>query len=327
MKKGTTSRSPQIGEYPKLAQIQPSEPALRQNTWIEELIVGLALNSPENRLHDFGGRPIFGRPLVGVADGEDILFKTFRRVVGSRHQMPREVLERHSPKAKEFKDIRVISWALPFTNEIRRSNRGRTWPSALYSVARNNGGALNFQLSRRLTEAFEIRGIAAVSPVLLEEYDAYRDPRHVFSSTWSERHAAFAAGLGRFGLNGSIITPVGSHVRLGSIVVDYPFESRRQNKRAYQSRCFETGGEDCGICMKKCPVKAITEQGLDKQKCYERRQAIRESHLEEYAQKYRLIPSPIAAGGRKYLGYSLGCALCQCGMPCEGTDPYLLKEE
>jgi epoxyqueuosine reductase len=327
MTKRPVSSSARIQAQPRPKELRPKKPSLGRDMWIEELIAGLVLDSLENRLDDFGGCPIFGRPLVGIADGEDSLFKTFRRVVGSRHLMPREVLERHSPQNDELKDIRVISWALPFTNEIRRSNRGRTWPSALYSVARNNGGALNCELSRRLTEAFQKRGIAAVSPLLLEEYDAFKDPRRVFSSTWSERHAAHAAGLGRFGLNGSIITPAGSHVRLGSIVVNYPFEKVRQNRKSHKSRCFETGGEDCGICMIKCPVKAITEQGLDKQKCYERRQSIRESHLEEYAQKYRLIPSPIAAGGRKYLGYSLGCALCQCSVPCEGTDPYLLRKE
>jgi epoxyqueuosine reductase QueG len=241
--------------------------------------------------------------------------------------MPRQILEHYSGKNGDFKDIRVISWALPFTSEIRRSNRGRTWPSVLYSIARNNGGALNYHLSRRLTAIFQKKGIAAASPILLQEYDAFWDPAHVISSTWSERHVAYAAGLGRFGLNGSLITPAGSHVRLGSIVVSYPLETTRQNKNEYKSPCFESGGEDCGICMKRCPAKAISAQGLEKQKCYERRQAIRERLLDEYARKYHLIPAPIAKSGKKYLGYSLGCALCQCGVPCEGIDPYLHEKK
>jgi len=296
-------------------------------TWIEDLIADLVLGAPENRLDDFGGRPIFERPMVGVADGDDNLFKTFSRVVSSKHLMPRQILKLHSGKSRNFKDVRVISWALPFTAEIRRSNRGRIWPSVLYSVARNNGGALNFHLSRRLTQIMQKKGITAAAPVLLRKYDAFRDRVYVMSSTWSERHVAYAAGLGRFGLNGSLITPAGSHVRLGSVVVGYPFEATRQDRKDYKSPCVKTHGEDCGICIKRCPVKAITGQGLDKRKCYERRQAIRELLLEKYSRKYQLIPAPITQSGKKYLGYSLGCALCQCGVPCERIDPYLRRKK
>ncbi len=303
------------------------EKSAARGLWIEELIADLVLSAPENRLSDFGECSLFNRPLVGITEGENPLFQVFRRVVSLRHMQPREVLERYSPKRARFRDVRVISWAIPFTSEIKRSNRGRVWPSVLYSVARNNGGALNYRLSQRLVEELRKEGIAAVSPMLVEEYDACRDHRRVFTSTWSERHVAYAAGLGRFGLHGSIITPAGSHVRLGSIVANYPFAVSGQNWKTYKSPCLESGGEGCGTCMKRCPVQAITGQGLDKHKCYERRKVIRERCLEEYAQKYSLIPSPIAAGGKKYPGFSLGCALCQCGVPCEGTDPYFQKKE
>jgi len=291
--------------------------------WVEDLITDLVLGAPENRLDEFGGRLIFDRPMVGVADGNSGLFKTFRRVVSPRHLMPRQILKLHSGKNGNFKDVRVISWALPFAAKIRRSNRGKIWPSVLYSVARNNGGDLNYHLSRRLTQIMQKKRIAVAAPILLQEYDAFRDRVHAISSTWSERHVAYAAGLGRFGLNGSLITAAGSHVRLGSIVVDYPLEATRRNHKDYKSPCLKTRGEDCGICIKRCPVRAITGRGLDKQKCYDRRQAIRELLLEKYARKYHLIPAPIAKSGKKYLGYSLGCALCQCGVPCEGMDPYL----
>jgi len=300
-------------------------PSKVKGLWIEDLIADLVLGAPENRLGDFGGSPVFDRPFIGVADGDDELFEVFCQAVSSRHLRPREILERHSPKKGDFRHVRVISWALPFTAEVRRSNRGETWPSPLYSIARNNGGGLNYHLSRRLTAIFEKRGTAAVSPLLLDEYDAFWDPERVISSTWSERHVAYAAGLGGFGLNGSLITPAGSHVRLGSIVVDYPLDRIPRKEDGYRSRCFETGGEDCGACIKRCPAKAITERGLDKQKCNERREAIRARFLEEYAKKYRMLPSPIAKSGKKHLGFSLGCALCQCGVPCEGTDPNLKK--
>jgi len=36
------------------------------------------------------------------------------------------------------------------------------------------------------------------------------------ASSWSERHAAYAAGLGTFSLNDALITPKGIAHRLGS---------------------------------------------------------------------------------------------------------------
>jgi epoxyqueuosine reductase len=307
-------------------EARPGNPS-RLNAWVEELITDLVLSAPENRLEDFGGSPIFGRPLLAIADGHDDLFTAFRDAVSPRHLTPAEILERYFPERRDPKNIRVIAWALPFTQEIRLSNREGPWPSALYSVARNNGGALNYNLCRRLTALFQKRDICAVSPLLLHEYDAFRDRRHTFSSTWSERHVAYAAGLGRFGLNGSLITAAGGHVRLGSIVVDYPFEPASRLREAYASHCLKTGGEDCGACLSRCPVQAISERGLDKQKCYERRQDIRKNFLRAYSETYRMLPSPIAKSGSKVPGLSLGCALCQCGVPCEGADPYLERTE
>jgi len=289
--------------------------------WLEQAIGRLILGAQENHLSDFGGQAIFDAPLVRVADGDDPLFERFREVVSPRHMLPREVLRHQACSGSDTPDIRVVVWAVPFTQAVRRSNRRRRWPSKLYSLARNNGGALNLEVRRRLVELLRQDGWAAVAPALTESYDAFRSPEHTFASTWSERHAAYAAGLGQFGLSGCLITPAGINVRLGSVVTDMPLEVTSRSCEDHRAPCLALNGAGCGRCIEKCPTGAITASGLDKSKCYAMRQAVRARHMNEYSRTLHMLPAVIVKGGKRTSGFSLGCALCQCGVPCEGRVP------
>jgi len=289
------------------------------NGWLEETFKSLLFREALNTLEDFPGLSIFDRPVMGIADGDDEIFELFRRVVSPRHLRPRDLLEKPAGGGKRPSLVRVASWALPFSREVRLSNHGREWPSELYSVARNNGAALIHEVLIRLIGIIQDREFRAVAPAQVEGYDAFRDPQQTFSSSWSERHAAYAAGLGRFGLNGCLITPLGSSVRLASIVTDLPLEVTVKKRESYQAPCLEDGGAECGICVQRCPVQAISGNGLDKSRCYERREVIRGNFLEPYRGKFRLRPSPIVKGGKRETGFSLGCALCLSGVPCESA--------
>jgi epoxyqueuosine reductase QueG len=185
---------------------------------------------------------------------------------------------------------------------------------------------LNHQIMHRLTEMLQKGGKSAVAPILTEEYDAFRSSKYTFSSTWSERHVAYAAGLGHFGLNGYLITPLGVNVRIGSMVTNLPLEPTPRRKDSHRAPCLENGGEGCGICIGKCPVRAISGNVYDKSRCYEKRRMIRQRFLEDYSREERMVPVQIVKSGKRKYGYSLGCALCQCGVPCEGLDPYDVQE-
>jgi epoxyqueuosine reductase len=296
---------------------------MEEITWIKNTITRLVLDAPENRLIDFGGQPIFETPLIGAADGDDPLFKEFQKVISPRHLLPREFLYRISPRSTDLTHVSVIVWVLPFAMEVRRSNRVQNMPSKLYSLARNNGGALIYNMSLRLSEQLHKRGILAASPILTNEYDTFRMPKFTFSSTWSERHVAYVAGLGHFGLNEALITPLGINVRIGSIITNMPLEFSFRKHEDYRALCLKDGGDSCGLCMKRCPVGAISKSGLDKSKCHTHRKAIRNEYLERYEQELQMLPSPIPISGQKRNRYSLGCALCQCGVPCEGVNPFL----
>jgi len=288
-----------------------------------KIIAAFVRESPGNRLKDFDGQEIFSRVRVGVADGDDAVFKRFQSVVSLNHILPRSFLERFAPAGSDLAQVRVVSWALSFAEPIRCSNRSGLWPSKMYSAARNNGGALNFALSQKLGKFFRGLGYSAEAPRLTDAYDAFRLPATTFSSSWSERHIAYAAGLGRFGLNGSLITPLGSHVRLGSLIVNSPLAATMVQPGSYRADCWESEGEICARCIQRCPVGAISSHGLDKEKCYAMRQAVRSRHLESYVRDMEMHQAPIVKNGSRVSGYSLGCALCQCGVPCEAKDPFL----
>ncbi|HEY5999996.1 MAG TPA: epoxyqueuosine reductase [bacterium] len=293
--------------------------ARERRAWVETTLRELVLGAPENTLRDRGGVAIFGPPLVGVADGDDPLFETFRDVVSPRHLMPRAVIR--DRMADPSAPVRVIAWALPYTEAVRRSNRGAEWPSSLYSQARNNAAALSERVSRSFVARLVERGHAATTPIATAAYDAFRDERWVFSSAWSERHAAYAAGLGTFGLNAGLITPAGIAVRFGSAVTDLDVEVSASPTGSHRHPCLGPDGTGCGRCIPRCPAGAIGPDGLDKEKCYQRRNVVRERFLPGYRQTLELLEADVVKGGKRTSGHSLGCALCQCGVPCEAGTP------
>ena len=293
------------------------------NDWIAAEIKRILENAAENRLSDFGDCPVFAAPAIAIVDGDDEIFGVFQKRVSPDHLLPRKILEKEGrPPVRPDSEIRVVALALPFTSQIRLSNREGEWPSPLYSIARNNGGALSLELARRLADAIHRKGHSAIVPHLTDGYDVFRHEETGFTSTWSERHIAYAAGLGTFGLNGFLITPLGAMVRLQSLVTDLPLTPTPPRPEDHRAPCFIAGGTECNACAIKCPAKAISAGGPDKEMCYLRRKEIRDRSLELYVDKYELFPTRIASSGRKFRGISIGCAVCASGVPCESCDPF-----
>lgn len=290
--------------------------------WIDETLSALVLDNPTNKLTDFGGAAIFDRPLIAVADGRDPWFDRLAVAVTPRHLMPAPFLKTHSDDGADLAQVRVVSWALPFSQAVCQSNRAESeWPSRMYSLARNNGGALMHEVACRLVERLRNAGWAAAAPVTTDAYDAFRGEAHPFASTWSERHVACIAGLGQFGLTGALITPRGSFVRLGSVVTNLPLEPTPRSYDDYRAPCLQDGGRSCGLCIERCPAGAISSEGMNREACYRMRRAVRDRFMESYTTSLEMRPAPIVKNGKREAGYSLGCALCQCGVPCQDRTP------
>ena len=127
--------------------------------------------------------------------------------------------------------------------------------------------------------------------------------RFGFASSWSERHAAHAAGLGTFGLCDGLITARGKALRAGSVVAKITMPITPRPYDDHHAYCLYFAEGTCGKCIDRCPVRAISIAGHDKQRCRKHLQASRDYVTETFG----------------FVGY--GCGLCQVGVPCESGIP------
>lgn len=274
--------------------------------WVASLVKDFIGTSPENNLQNHSGEQAFERPLVGFSRGDDPLYEAYKELVGPFHWTPKEIFTLAFPQSTvDPSELTVISWILPQTGATRRDNRKeRLYPAERWARARTYGEKVNVKLRAHLVETLKENGYEAVAPLLFGQYEMKKSDRYVFASTWSERHAAHASGLGTFGLCDGLITPRGKAMRAGSVVARVripPTERPYENHYAY---CLFRSQGTCGKCISRCPVGAITEAGHDKLKCIE--------HLRPTTEDY--IKSQFG-----FDGYA--CGLCQTGVPCESRIP------
>jgi len=252
----------------------------------KELMVAIkdfVKTSPLNRVPELNILQIFDEPLIGIASAKDPLFLKLKDadVIGPHHLTPEEWL----PGAKT-----VISYFLPFSETIRESNRlTANLPSVEWLYGRIEGEALNEALRKHLVEQIQIRGGQAIAPAIDKSFQVVNR-----RSNWSERHVAFIAGLGTFNLSKSFITEKGCAGRFGSVITSIDLEVTPRRYRDIYEYCT-----NCGVCIQRCPVSAITPEGKDHQIC---------SDFLDNVIKPRYKP--------RY-----GCGKCQTAVPCENGIP------
>ena len=252
-------------------------------------------DSPENR---FPGSeaPYFVKPLVGFAAADDPLFIDYKSIIGPFHLTPSELLEEAAT---------VIVWVLPITAATRMTNRlENDWPSREWALTRSHGERLNGSLRRHLVTYLEGLGHRAVAPQYSPAWKEFSDTPVGIASTWSERHAAYAAGLGTFSLSDGLITARGIAHRVGSVITSLPLPPSPRTAPNHLHNCLYHREGSCGICIGRCPVGAITFAGHDKLRC------------REFV--YGAAPREVA---ERYGVQQTGCGLCQTRVPCEAAEP------
>ncbi|MGB5987297.1 MAG: epoxyqueuosine reductase [Desulfobacterales bacterium] len=277
-----------------------------QGVWIQAVIEDFVSHSPENHLQDSGRERAFDAPLVGFANGADPLFEAYKDHVGPFHWTPRElfrlVFQRIEVDARE---LTVISWILPHTRATKADNRRSSrFPAERWARARTFGEVVNAKLRRHVELALGGQGIEAVAPMLLPQWERRTSERYGYASTWSERHAAYACGLGTFGLSDGLITPLGKAMRVGSVVARLEINSTQRPYRDHHAYCLYYTQGICGRCMDRCPAGAIRPEGHDKVAC---KAYIRQTAMPHIQRAYGF-------DGR-------GCGLCQTKVPCESKIP------
>ena len=92
---------------------------------IEEEIKTFVRTSPLNRMPSTDNHKFFDEPLVQFADGDDPIFTEYKTIISPTHLTPREALAITFGKipADTAAHISVISWILPISEIIRKSNR------------------------------------------------------------------------------------------------------------------------------------------------------------------------------------------------------------
>jgi len=285
------------------------EPTLNRpdnSDWVKS-IIDQFVESPENNLRDSENNRAFDKPLVGFSSGADPIFEEFKTHAGEFHWTPAEIFRIAFPGSPITDPgmLSVISWALPQTEATRKSNRKETeYPSEPWARNRIYGEEFNERLRSHLVNMLMSEGFEAVAPSLHPLWEVKPSERYVFSSNWSERHAAFASGLGTFGLCDGLITRKGKAVRFGSVVARIEIPPTPRPYRNHHEYCLFYSKGACGKCIRRCPAGALTSKGHDKTKC---RQHTHVTTAEYVKSKF---------------GFSAyGCGLCQTGVPCESRIP------
>lgn len=242
-----------------------------------------------------GETVLFEEPVFGFASAKDEIFELFRRkeIIGGNYLSPFQWL----PNAKS-----VMALFLPFSEAVRSSNKtDQTDPSKEWLYARIEGQEFISKYTDAIRKMLGAKGINSCVPALDERFDVRIEgtikglkPDFHADSKWSERHAAYACGLGTFGLSRGLITEKGMAGRFASIIIAAEFEPTPRKYIGIDDYCIK-----CGVCARNCPAKAISmKHGKNNLKCH--------LHVQKMKKKY----SP------RY-----GCGKCQVGVPCEFRSP------
>jgi len=275
----------------------------------EKTVRRIVKSSPGNNLKGFNEKS-WDSPLVGFAAGRDPLFKSYKKLIGEFHWTPIEVMQIVYPDATfDENELSVICWILPQTeNTLADQRRENKFPSSRWVHSRHYGEKFNEYLRASIRNTFIVAGIKAVAPTITAGFGYRESENFGLASNWSERHAAFAAGLGTFGLSDGFITEKGKAVRIGSLIINARIEPDQRKYNSHTANCLWYTEGTCGACIKRCPADAISAKGHDKKACF------------------NYIKTVTAPYAEKILGaYETPCGLCQVKIPCERKNPMVAK--
>lgn len=282
------------------------------HTQIEAIISDFIGTSPENTMTLDSGEPSWEEALVGYSSGADTVYNQYKEVVGEFHYLPAEIFNLEFPDSPaSAEELTVISWILPHREATRKDNRAEDfYPSERWVMARFPGEAFNELLRKHVAESLCSMGVDALAPTLSPHWKIEPSEKYWLASRWSERHAAFASGLGTFGLCDGLITPRGKAHRAGSVIARAKLEPTPRPYSDHHAYCLYYAKGQCQACAKRCPVDAISGEGHDKKVCWDH------------------------AGGtcgefvREKFGFDgYGCGLCQTKVPCEKGIPQGIEND
>jgi len=283
-----------------------------------------------NRLPEqYGGGRIFAEPLMGVSRGDDHIFKKYKEVVAPEHLTPSEMWVKSGLSDQDglAARLRVVSIVFPYVEKIREESKNvEKMPAEIYCVGRNYANAFMRDVLERTVAYFQDQGFQAMAGMLSPVFQILtrENPLRIYS-VWSERHMAFAAGLGTFSLHEGLITEAGCNIRVSSVITDAPFEVTPRRSDEPYANCMYYSQGACRECEARCPGDAITEAGHDKYKCFLYGRVIEKEMRDRLGPI--LKPHYRKVNGNDTTSYPVGCAFCQFGVPCMDKNPMAKKQK
>ena len=251
--------------------------------------------------------PMFESPLMGVAAGDDPYFDFLKEHIGEFHWSPSEAFAKKYGSSPEPSELRVISLVFPHTEETNEmQSKQIKFPCANWYISRGEWGNLMTEFCGKLENKLDDMGVRSVSIDSIKELAEQHSENLGIASNWSHRHAAFSAGMGTFGLSDGFITERGMSVRLTTVIVEADLDITPRGDIGPYDWCLYYRSGICGACIRRCPVRAISEKGHDKIKCSNYKDTVCAENWPEHID---------------HSNYKTPCGLCQTKIPCAYKRP------
>ncbi|MEE0201591.1 MAG: epoxyqueuosine reductase [Muricomes sp.] len=254
------------------------------------------IDAYDRQCDSLAGR-LWRQPIIGYADVNHPYIRRLPDIVRSTHQLPKDIMQDASV---------VLCCFVPFTKKTARSNKytdhlaSAEWAQA-YELTNAMFPRLNKMIIEILNE-YGYNGMTAPESLVFDN--------KILKSNWSHRHFAYASGIGTFGLNNMLITKAGCCGRLTTIVTNLNVEPGEPMKT---EQCLYKQKKTCGVCVKHCPVNALTYEGYDRKKCYAMCRENAQEHT-EFGSSYLNSAGEVNAAGSEV------CGKCVTYAPCTYKD-------
>lgn len=251
---------------------------------MKEIVTNLIQAYVDEYPHKNKTKTSWRKPLVGFAAVDNPIIKDLKNIIIETHYSPEEILEK--PRT-------IISYFIPFKEELGNSNLDVVddYASLDWAIAYEETNKMMLDLNEYLIEELKKLNYRAAYPkvagIISEE---------VLYSNWSQRHIAYCAGLGTFGINNMLIGPMGCCGRYNSIVTDLDVVP---DKPLQEENCLYKKNGSCGVCLRNCYMNALSETGFKREIC--------NIAIDRNAEKYGRTRS--------------SCGKCVVGLPCTYRQP------
>ena len=251
--------------------------------------------------------PLYDDLLIGFQKADHPVFAQIAQIIPEHlipyDFLPESMLEKNSKRV----GLSVVSFSFCLNKKTVDENASAEfYPSHSWYVSTNRFNEFTSVFKRFIGNFFDQNKIRYVFPNSIKEKYRIIRKNGIKYSTWSERHIAYACGLGSFGLHGSLITDKGCAHRLMSVIIDNSFYNYNEPDQPWNKNCLSANNIKCGTCIKKCPVNSIQTTGRSIINCLKH-----ESDENKEASK-------------RLYGYEMeACGLCMSGVPCSTVNPML----